>query len=592
MTEERDNMKRYIQRIITGIIVSAMIFGNFAGMGAPVVRAEDPELNIRVVNDNGQPVSGVQLILKNDELGNIEFDDVTDERGEATAAEALLDVTEEATYYVQPAPEDKEHICDNPIEVHFKMNSAGYGNVPYIDTVDGKKYEGDYVELKVKGSGTGKPIVNPEITSAKASITEAGRNGANAVITVTGKDIPDNIYYQIWYVIQSGGIDEVGKIQTVSANGSSTERKFNVKLPAVFEYPKAIGWKVNVTVVSNEYGKETEIIGITADSATGQISALDAALKESETLKEADYTVKSWRSYNSAIEAAKPLQSDVNASNASCRTALQTIEKAKAALVLKKDLAKAQTKAALNAAIKEAESLHSADYTAESWKRYSEAIEAGKILAAEEDATEVQCQAVIKQINASKATLVKRETSTSETKETKVSKITISGSSKNIAVGKKIKLTAKVSPVNATNKAVKWKSSNKKYATVDAKGNVTVKKAGAGKTVTITAAAADGSGKKASYKIKIMKNAVKSISLKANKSVKAGRSLKVKATVKTTGKNTNKTLKWTSSNTKYATVSANGVVKTKKAGKNKKVKITAAATDGSNKKKTITIKIK
>lgn len=76
------------------------------------------------------------------------------------------------------------------------------------------------------------------------------------------------------------------------------------------------------------------------------------------------------------------------------------------------------------------------------------------------------------------------------------------------------------------------------------------------------------------------------------KSVKAGKTLKVKATVKTTGKNANKTLKWTSSNTKYATVSAKGVVKAKKAGKDKTVKITAAATDGSNKKKTITIKIK
>ena len=54
----------------------------------------------------------------------------------------------------------------------------------------------------------------------------------------------------------------------------------------------------------------------------------------------------------------------------------------------------------------------------------------------------------------------------------------------------------------------------------------------------------------------------------------------------------NKKIKWTSSNTKYATVSSTGVVKTKKAGKGKKVKITAKATDGSGKKKSVTIRIK
>ena len=176
--------------------------------------------------------------------------------------------------------------------------------------------------------------------------------------------------------------------------------------------------------------------------------------------------------------------------------------------------------------------------------------------------------------------------------DVKVSKISISGISKKIAAGKKIQLTAKVTPANATNKAVTWKTSNKKYATVNSKGKVTLKKAGVGKTVTITATATDGSNEKATYKIKIMKHAVKSVKVKASaKTVKAGKSLKLKATVTTTGKSVNKTLKWTSSNTKYATVNKKGVVKTKKAGKGKTVTITAMSTDGTNKKAKIKIKI-
>lgn len=173
----------------------------------------------------------------------------------------------------------------------------------------------------------------------------------------------------------------------------------------------------------------------------------------------------------------------------------------------------------------------------------------------------------------------------------KVSKITLSGISKQVAAGKKITLTAKVSPSNAKNTAVTWKSSNTKIATVSSSGVVLMKKGSGGKTVTITATAKDGSGVKATYKIKSMKGVVKKISISGSKSVKAGKSIKLRAKVTAT-KKANKKLKWTSSNTKYAKVSSSGKVKTYKAGKGKKVAITAAATDGSGKKKKVTIRIK
>lgn len=88
-----------------------------------------------------------------------------------------------------------------------------------------------------------------------------------------------------------------------------------------------------------------------------------------------------------------------------------------------------------------------------------------------------------------------------------------------------------------------------------------------------------------------MKGVVKKVTISGAKTVKAGKSIQLKAKVTAT-KNANKKIKWTSSNTKYAKVTAKGKVITYKAGKGKKVKITAMATDGSNKKKTVTIKIK
>lgn len=173
----------------------------------------------------------------------------------------------------------------------------------------------------------------------------------------------------------------------------------------------------------------------------------------------------------------------------------------------------------------------------------------------------------------------------------KVLGITVSGISHQIAVGKKVKLTADITPYNAANKAVIWTSGNKKIATVDSYGVVTVNKKSGGKSVTITATAQDGSGTTATYKITSMKGVVKKVAISGKKTVKAGKTLKLKAKVTTT-KKANKKLKWTSSNTSYATVSSSGKVKALKAGKGKKVKITAMATDGSGKEKSVTVKIK
>lgn len=175
----------------------------------------------------------------------------------------------------------------------------------------------------------------------------------------------------------------------------------------------------------------------------------------------------------------------------------------------------------------------------------------------------------------------------------KVQKIAVSGISNKIAASRSVSLRATVKPSNASNKKLQWKSSNTKYATVSQSGKVTTKKAGAGKKVMITANATDGSKIKGSYTIQIKKHAVSKISLKAKStSVKAGKSVQIKATVKTTGKDANKTLKWSSCNIKYATVNSKGKVVAKKAGKGKKVKITAQALDGTGKKASMTIKIK
>ena len=88
-----------------------------------------------------------------------------------------------------------------------------------------------------------------------------------------------------------------------------------------------------------------------------------------------------------------------------------------------------------------------------------------------------------------------------------------------------------------------------------------------------------------------MKGSVKRIKLSGTTTVKAGKTTKVKATVTTQNGKANKSVVWTSSNTKLATVDRYGKVKTVK-GKKGTVTITAKAIDGSGKKATIKIRIK
>ncbi len=85
----------------------------------------------------------------------------------------------------------------------------------------------------------------------------------------------------------------------------------------------------------------------------------------------------------------------------------------------------------------------------------------------------------------------------------RVTSVKLDKTSGTLTKGKTVKLKASVKTTSGGSKDVVWTTSNKKVATVSSKG--TVKAVGTG-TAVITAKAADGSGKKAAYKVKV-KNA-------------------------------------------------------------------------------------
>ena len=86
-------------------------------------------------------------------------------------------------------------------------------------------------------------------------------------------------------------------------------------------------------------------------------------------------------------------------------------------------------------------------------------------------------------------------------KTLKVKSIKLQGIS-SMETGSSAKFGVSISPSNASNQKLKWKSSNTKVLSVSSTGVLTAKKAG---TAVITATAADGSKKKTSRKITVVK---------------------------------------------------------------------------------------
>ena len=144
-------------------------------------------------------------------------------------------------------------------------------------------------------------------------------------------------------------------------------------------------------------------------------------------------------------------------------------------------------------------------------------------------------------------------------------------------------LKATVTPEDATDKTVSWKSSDSAVATVDENGKVTAVKAG---SATITVTTKDGS-KTATCKVTVVAGtvAVTGVSLdKTSLDLYPGEYAILNATV-TPEDATDKTVSWKSSDSAVATVDENGKVTAVKAGS---ATITVTTTDGG---KTATCKV-
>ena len=143
-------------------------------------------------------------------------------------------------------------------------------------------------------------------------------------------------------------------------------------------------------------------------------------------------------------------------------------------------------------------------------------------------------------------------------------------------LGETFLLTATVLPEDATNKSLKWKSSNETIAKVNENGFVIAINVG---EVIITAKTMDGTNLSASCKVTVVPSFAQSISLdKIDILLRESETATLVATVlpETTS---NKSVEWKSSNDAVATINNNGEVTAIAVGE---AIITAITTDGTN----------
>ena len=144
-----------------------------------------------------------------------------------------------------------------------------------------------------------------------------------------------------------------------------------------------------------------------------------------------------------------------------------------------------------------------------------------------------------------------------------VSGVSLDASELEIIKGETGQLTAKVSPDDATDKTVTWKSDNENVATVDANGKITAVDTG---TANITVTTKDGN-KEASCTVTVSPKEIPVENIKvepATLEIKEGATAQLKATISPA--DADQEVEWASQDTKIATVDGNGLVTAVKVG--------------------------
>ncbi len=173
-------MKKITQKIIAGLVSLAMILGSFAGMGLEVkasgVEGYPTTLKVKVVDEEGNPVSGVQLYLQSTEYeanGSKMFKSATEMDGKAEYQCDNYELGEDEDIYELQPVKESDYTCDAPVKVTFAMDDDWNTYVATAGDMD--PYTGEEIVFVVKSNVPTNP------TTLKAKLQDAKGNPVSGV---------------------------------------------------------------------------------------------------------------------------------------------------------------------------------------------------------------------------------------------------------------------------------------------------------------------------------------------------------------------------------------------------------------------------
>ncbi len=299
----------------------------------------------------------------------------------------------------------------------------------------------------------------------------------------------------------------VNKIIDGAVEGVSTSNGFERKFILKYQNGKATYVDVETDAEGNTVTTPAEEEGEPPVDTKAEIKEwLVDEIAKVEGLSATDYTPETWSVFAAALEEANKVNADTKATSAQMEEAFLALQKAKKGLVkvlsqeeeADEELVISSAKNRLASQIQTAETYKEADYTAESWKGFAQALSNAKAVSADTKATLAQLQKAFRELSEAEAALVANPKKPDENQGGTGNNQTGTGNSQTggnqnttdvkltLSVAKTSILRNETTTCTVTGQtAVTYTSGNPAVATVDAKGVVTGKSAG---TAVITAA--------------------------------------------------------------------------------------------------------
>ncbi|MDO4849893.1 MAG: penicillin-binding Tp47 domain C-containing protein [Coriobacteriia bacterium] len=196
--------------------------------------------------------------------------------------------------------------------------------------------------------------------------------------------------------------------QAIADAATLEESNYSTSTWAAYQKAVAAGQEIvdNVSASDDEVSAAAKAIAdARAALAPSPRISLNEAVANARKLNESDYTKASWKTFQSALDAAKKVAADASATDAQIEAARDALVNAQTNLAT---AATSDQKTDLKVEIGRADVLNESDYTADSWKAYQNALAAAKKVAASDDASAAEVAQAKDALAAARKALTKK----------------------------------------------------------------------------------------------------------------------------------------------------------------------------------------